>query len=139
MIDNKKILITGEQASLSSLVRTLLRATNSLIFNLDYMGYSDLSWLAEFKILSRGIHLLVDLNNERYFFALEKADPDLIFHLAAESHVDRSLIIRGFVKSNIIGTFNLLQASLKHWNKLNKKRKSEFNFFMSVLMKCLGH
>ena len=68
-------------------------------------------------------YLLVDLNNEQdTFLALEKADPDIIFHLAAESHVDRSIDNpESFVRSNIIGTFNLLQASLKHWKKLNKK------------------
>ncbi|MFM7312100.1 MAG: dTDP-glucose 4,6-dehydratase, partial [Cyanobium sp.] len=59
--------------------------------------------------------------------AVRAADPDLVMHLAAESHVDRS--IEGpaaFVESNVIGTFNLLQAVRSHWQGLPPERQSSF-------------
>ncbi|TGG85897.1 MAG: NAD-dependent epimerase/dehydratase family protein, partial [Aphanocapsa feldmannii 288cV] len=59
--------------------------------------------------------------------AVLSADPNLVLHLAAESHVDRS--IAGptvFIESNIIGTFNLLQAVLNHWQQLPQKRQQHF-------------
>ena len=52
----------------------------------------------------------------------------MIFHLAAESHVDKSITKPiGFLESNIIGTFNLLEAAKEHWQKLPTQRKKEFN------------
>ena len=59
--------------------------------------------------------------------AIEYADPDFVLHLAAESHVDRS--IKGpssFIESNIIGTFNLLESIRKHFENLEPKRKKNF-------------
>jgi dTDP-glucose 4,6-dehydratase len=61
--------------------------------------------------------------------AVRQADPDLLLHLAAESHVDRS--IEGpaaFLESNVIGTFNLLQAVRSHWQQLPAERQAAFRF-----------
>ena len=55
--------------------------------------------------------------------------PDIIFHLAAESHVDRSIDNPlETIKSNIIGTFNLLEAARKYWNRLNQDKQNSFRF-----------
>ena len=63
--------------------------------------------------------------------AIEYADPDFVLHLAAESHVDRS--IKGpssFIESNIIGTFNLLESIRKHFENLEPKRKKFLDFYI---------
>jgi dTDP-glucose 4,6-dehydratase len=58
-----------------------------------------------------------------------KFSPDVVMHLAAESHVDRSIDGPGtFIQTNVVGTFTLLQAALSHWRALPKDRKSEFRF-----------
>ena len=57
------------------------------------------------------------------------SDPDLIFHLAAESHVDRSIDTpKPFIKNNIIGTLNLLESTNNHYQSLSDIRKKVFSF-----------
>ena len=61
--------------------------------------------------------------------AVQQADPDLVLHLAAESHVDRSIDDPGaFLVSNVMGTYNLLQAVRTHWEGLAPKRRDQFRF-----------
>ena len=61
--------------------------------------------------------------------AVQQADPDLVLHLAAESHVDRSIAGPGaFINSNVNGTFNLLQAVRRHWQALPQPRRADFRF-----------
>jgi len=56
-------------------------------------------------------------------------DPDIIVHLAAESHVDRSIDgPQDFIETNLVGTYVMLQAALKHWNHLSSERKMSFRF-----------
>lgn len=136
--DYKKILVTGGAGFIGgALIRKLLLTTESTVFNLDKMGYaSDLTSIdetisnANIERSQKFINLQVDLANKvDTNKAVEKADPDIIFHLAAESHVDRSIDKPDcFIESNIIGTFNILEASRDHWNKLEKRRKSNFKF-----------
>jgi len=75
-------------------------------------------------------HAILDLADaEATAAAVQAADPDLVLHLAAESHVDRS--IEGpaaFLESNVIGTFNLLQAVRSHWQQLAAERQAAFRF-----------
>ena len=60
---------------------------------------------------------------------LQKSDPDIVYHLAAESHVDRSIEnSNAFIQSNIIGTYNLLKCCLEHFQNLNSFRKKHFVF-----------
>ena len=60
---------------------------------------------------------------------MRQADPDLVLHLAAESHVDRSIAGPGaFISSNVNGTFHLLQAVRSHWEALLEPRRSNFRF-----------
>ena len=138
LLNNSRILITGGAGFIgSALIRKLLKDSKFTIFNLDKMGYaSDLSSIKD-TILSLDIEkekrhrlLKVDLTNiSDTISAVNYANPDFVMHLAAESHVDRS--IKGpeeFIRSNIFGTFNLLEAVRNHYSGLNPSRKETFRF-----------
>ncbi len=131
--NNKNILITGGAGFIGNhLVKKLLENTNSQIFNIDKLGYSsDLSLINSSKeSQNRHHHLKINLKDSKdVFFAIEKSKPDFVIHLAAESHVDRSIDNPSiFIESNILGTFNLLEATRNYWNKLPENSKSEFRF-----------
>ena len=132
----KRILVTGGAGFIGgALIRRLLRDTSINIFNLDKMGYaSDQSSIhklcIELKIDNKKRYqiLKVDLRDkEEIRSAIEYANPDFVFHLAAESHVDRSIEDPfSFLENNVYGTFNLLESCLEHWEKLSSKRKELF-------------
>ena len=125
----KRVLVTGGAGFIGgALIRKLLRDSNVQVFNLDKCGYaSDLTSIGNH---SRHHLLQVDLvDSDATAAALQQADPDLILHLAAESHVDRSIDGPGaFIESNVLGTFNLLQAARSHHEKLAKERQQVFSF-----------
>ena len=132
----KRILVTGGAGFIGgAVVRRLLRETDATVFNLDKLGYaSDLSSIEEVLIELGDAHrprhqqLKTDLRDpEALKAAVEKADPDLVMHLAAESHVDRSITGPGvFLESNVTGTYHLLQAVLRHYEQLNAGRQKRF-------------
>ncbi len=130
--DRKRILVTGGAGFIGScLIRRLLKDKSLTIFNLDKCGYaSDLSSIESLFPGDRHKLLRVDLvNPEETNLAIRKADPDFVFHLAAESHVDRSIDSPDtFIKSNTLGTFNLLEAVRCHFERLSKERQSHFRF-----------
>ena len=137
ILNNKKILITGGAGFIGgALIRNLLKFTNSKIFNLDKISYcSDLTSINDCLISNKELKeryflLKVDLKDlNKLKDALEFSDPDLIFHLAAESHVDNSIQNpRLFVENNIIGSFNIIEQTLCHFNQLNSERKDKFKF-----------
>jgi dTDP-glucose 4,6-dehydratase len=138
-----RILVTGGAGFIGgAVVRRLLSDSEALVFNLDKCGYASnltgieqlLAGLADKAQTPQGLcrHQLlqVDLTHaEATAAAVQAADPDLVLHLAAESHVDRS--IEGpaaFIDSNVIGTFNLLQAVRHHWQQLPTERRARFRF-----------
>ena len=117
---DKKVLVTGGAGFIGgALIRRLLINNSCEIFNLDKLGYaSDLtgidSILSKAKSDDRERYKFIKLNlvnQKRLREALFSINPDIIFHLAAETHVDRSIDNPSeFINSNIIGTFNLLNT-----------------------------
>uniref|UniRef100_UPI004048A9B9 dTDP-glucose 4,6-dehydratase n=1 Tax=Cyanobium sp. TaxID=2164130 RepID=UPI004048A9B9 len=127
----QRVLVTGGAGFIGgAVVRRLLLGSDALVFNLDKLGYaSDLTSIEALPAAATRHRLLqVDLaDSEATAAAVLAADPDLVLHLAAESHVDRS--IEGpsaFIESNITGTFHLLQAVRGHWEQLPEERRDAF-------------
>jgi dTDP-glucose 4,6-dehydratase len=132
----KRLLITGGGGFIGgAVVRRLLEGSTATVFNLDKMGYaSDLRGIETLlerlgpDAAERHRLLQVDLaDGEATAAAVRAADPDLVLHLAAESHVDRSIDGPGaFIESNVAGTFQLLQAVRAHWEGLSEERRGAF-------------
>ena len=129
---NLKVLITGGAGFIGgTLVRRLINCTNSTVFNLDKLSYaSNLDGIDKQANSKNHILMKVDLVNfQDTINAVRTADPDIILHLAAESHVDRSIEnATPFLESNVIGTFNILESARLHWNNLKSERKDSFRF-----------
>ncbi len=131
-------MVTGGAGFIGgAVIRRLLKDSEALVFNLDKIGYaSDLTGVDSVLLdlgpnaVDRHQLLKADLaSSKQTFDAVKNADPDLVLHLAAESHVDRSIDApEMFLKSNVTGTFNLLQAVQSHWELLPQSRKESFRF-----------
>ena len=127
-----KLLLTGGCGFIgSAVVRHLIRHTGHAVINVDKMTYAASEEALE-EARSHERHLLVradiaDAAAMRQVF--EAHDPDAVMHLAAESHVDRSIDGPGdFVRTNIVGTFTLLEAARRHHAGLDAARKAAFRF-----------
>ena len=128
----KRCIVTGGAGFIgSALVRLLIKETEAEVLVVDKLTYAgNLESLKEVDGNPRLKILLADICDQE---AMDKAfaefSPDTIFHLAAESHVDRSIDGPGeFVQTNIVGTATLLQAALKYWKALPDNRKNAFRF-----------
>ncbi len=117
-----KILVTGGAGFIgSNLVRHLVGRDDCEVVNLDKLTYAgnlaSLSDLADAPNYTFEPVDICDLEGVREVFA--RHQPDAVMHLAAESHVDRSIDGPGaFVHTNILGTYNLLQAALEYWRTM---------------------
>lgn len=127
-----KILITGGAGFIgSALIRHFINKTNHKILNLDKLSYSgNLASLQSIALSSNYLFKKVDICDvklvEKNF---KNFQPDIIMHLAAESHVDRSILkSKEFIYTNILGTYNLLEISRRYWNELSTNRKKKFRF-----------
>jgi dTDP-glucose 4,6-dehydratase len=128
----KKILITGGAGFIgSALIRYIINNSNHSVINVDKLTYAgNLESLDTIKNDERYIFEQEDIcNAQEIKRILNQYQPDIIIHLAAESHVDRS--INGpseFVQTNIIGTYVLLEQAKDYWINLDDKRKNSFIF-----------
>ena len=127
-----KILLTGGCGFIgSAVVRHLLRRTDHVVINVDKMTYAASEEALE-EALHHNRHVLVracvtDAAAMRQVFAAHA--PDAVMHLAAESHVDRSIDgPAAFVQTNVVGTFILLDAAREHWAALSEPRRAAFRF-----------
>jgi dTDP-glucose 4,6-dehydratase len=127
-----KILVTGGAGFIgSAVIRHIINNTNDSVINLDKLTYAgNLESLAEVENDARYVFSQTDICDAN---AIEKVfaehQPDVVMHLAAESHVDRSIDgPREFVETNIIGTYVLLEESRKYWMNLDSDKKTQFKF-----------
>jgi dTDP-glucose 4,6-dehydratase len=127
-----KILVTGGAGFIgSAVIRNIINNTTDSVINLDKLTYAgNLESLSAVE------------GNERYSFEeadicnrteldriLQQYQPDIIMHLAAESHVDRSIDGPAeFIETNIVGTYTLLEAARQYWNALDGTKKLSFRF-----------
>ncbi len=118
----KRVIVTGGSGFIgSNLISKLLKNSDCDIYNLDKMGYASDETLIKKSICQKNKNryklINIDLVNEKDISgAIKEIKPDLVMHLAAESHVDRSIEgPKAFIESNIVGTFNLLQSCLSHY------------------------
>lgn len=127
-----RILVSGGAGFIgSALVRYLLNHTDHEVFNLDKLTYAgNLESLATIEGHPRYRFLQADIGDRATVSrVLGEFQPDAIMHLAAESHVDRSIDGPGeFIQTNIVGTYQLLEAARAYWAALPEARKQAFRF-----------
>jgi dTDP-glucose 4,6-dehydratase len=127
-----KTLVTGGAGFIgSAVIRHIIAHTNDAVLNLDKLTYAgNLESLTAVENSERYNFEQVDIcNRAELDRVLSVFKPDVIMHLAAESHVDRSIDGPGeFIETNIVGTYTLLEASRKYWLTLNEQEKSAFRF-----------
>jgi len=127
-----RILVTGGAGFIgSALVRHLIGETSHEVLNLDKLTYAGLlSSLAPIDGNPRYRFVKGDICDAALVARLlAEFQPDIIAHLAAESHVDRSIDGPGeFVQTNLVGTFTMLNQALGYWRGLNDERRAAFRF-----------
>ncbi len=126
------ILITGGAGFIgSALVRYLIAESTHHILNIDKLTYAgNLDSLITVENDQRYQFLQADICDRGLMEqAFQDFQPDLVMHLAAESHVDRSIDgPASFIETNVIGTFTLLEVSRAYWSNLASDRKDTFRF-----------
>jgi len=131
-IEQKTVMVTGGAGFIgSAVVRHLIADTTHQVVNIDKLTYAgNLESLASVS------------DNERYYFEqvdicdavemsriLAQYQPDIVMHLAAESHVDRSIDgPSAFIQTNIVGTFTLLEVARSYWQNLDGEKQADFRF-----------
>lgn len=127
-----RILVTGGAGFIgSALVRYLVSEVGADVLNLDKLTYAgNLASLKPVEDAPNYRFTKVDIcDRDAVGAAIEGFRPDRIMHLAAESHVDRSITgAKDFVETNVIGTFVMLEAARHYWNGLNGNDKTDFRF-----------
>lgn len=127
-----KILVTGGAGFIgSAVIRHIVRNTNDSVVNVDKLTYAgNLASLAEIEGSNRYAFERVDVCDgfslDRIFSSYQ---PDAVMHLAAESHVDRSIDgPAAFIRTNIMGTYSLLEAARNYWKGMSPEKQNIFRF-----------
>ena len=127
-----KILITGGAGFIgSAVVRHIIQHTGDSVVNVDKLTYAgNLESLVSVSADPRYVFEKVDICNRRELDRIfAEHAPDAVMHLAAESHVDRSIDgPAAFIETNIVGTYTLLEATRQYWHALPQARKAAFRF-----------
>ena len=127
-----RILVTGGAGFIgSSVVRYLLESTDHEVANLDKLTYAgNLDSLSSICSSARYRFYQADIcNSEQLNGILSELKPSIIMHLAAESHVDRSIDgPSDFIQTNIVGTYTLLEAARHYWGSLDARSQDSFRF-----------
>lgn len=127
-----RILVTGGAGFIgSALVRHLVRDVGAEVLNVDKLTYAgNLASLASIENMPNYRFMRADIcDGGAMQRAFSDFRPDRVMHLAAESHVDRSITgAADFIRTNVMGTFALLQAALDHWNTLSGQERENFRF-----------
>ena len=128
----KKILVTGGAGFIgSAVVRHIIKNTEDNVVNVDKLTYAgNLESLESVENDPRYAFEQVDICDAKELARVfEQHKPDVVMHLAAESHVDRSIDgPAAFIETNIVGTYILLEAARTYWNSLDVKKKASFRF-----------
>ena len=135
MLRNKqtKYLITGGYGFIgSSLIRLILK-NGDIVCNIDKLTYSsNIKSLENYPTTNNYTFNKEDVcNEEKLYDIISNYRPQKIIHLAAETHVDRSIDNpSNFIETNIIGSYNLLKSSKKYWTSLEDKEKDQFKLLL---------
>ncbi|RRS06920.1 dTDP-glucose 4,6-dehydratase [Pseudoalteromonas sp. J010] len=126
------IVVTGGAGFIgSAVIRFIIEHTQSRVLNVDKLTYAgNLESLKDVEKNERYSFAQVDIcNSEKIEQLFQEFKPDAVMHLAAESHVDRSITGPAeFIQTNIVGTYTLLEAARKYWLGLEGNAKEEFIF-----------
>lgn len=128
----KTIIVTGGAGFIgSAVVRHLINDTNHKVVNIDKLTYAGNEHsLDSVSDSDRYTFVKADIADQTVMDKVfEQHEPDIVMHLAAESHVDRSIDGPGeFIQTNIVGTYVLLESARKYWSALAEDKKSAFRF-----------
>jgi len=132
MKNTKTIFITGGAGFIgSALIRNLVKNTQYEVVNIDKLTYSgNIESLKSIQDSKSYVFEQIDICDQtKLINVFSKYRPDFVIHLAAESHVDRSIDgPKKFIETNIVGTYNLLEVSKNYWQSLKNTKKENFRF-----------
>ena len=127
-----RIIVTGGAGFIgSAVIRHLIRSTEHLVLNIDKLTYAgNLSSISDVANSDRYEFVHRDICDAQALESVfERFQPDAVMHLAAESHVDRSIDSPSeFIQTNIVGTYSLLEIARRYWKAAPSERGSAFRF-----------